>query len=141
VCLAHASNWTRLTSFRWCMWRSPTVKWCLQNRGDYFRFGSVFIKKNNQTKFFLKKNRNQFKLTGFSSIRFFRTKTCLTGFWLCFFLFDSVFFVWVWFGFFGFRLINRNRTEPVGFFKILIWLIGFFHGLVFSIIFFSIFSV
>jgi hypothetical protein len=36
-------------------------------RGDYFRFGSVFIKKNNQTEFFLKKkpNRNQVKPTGF----------------------------------------------------------------------------
>jgi hypothetical protein len=40
-------------------------------QGDYFRFGSVFIKKNNETKFFLKK-----------------TKTISNRF-------GSVFFVWV----------------------------------------------
>jgi len=33
-------------------------------------------------------------------------------------------------------LKNRNRTEPVGFFKILIGLIGFFYGSVFSVFFF-----
>ena len=38
-------------------------------------FCSVFIKKNNQTEFFKKKNRNRFKPTGFGSVRFFRTKT------------------------------------------------------------------
>jgi hypothetical protein len=32
--------------------------------------------------------------------------------------------------------LKPNRTEPVGFFKILIGLIGFFHGSVFLIIFF-----
>jgi hypothetical protein len=35
------------------------------------------------------------------------------------------FSVWVQFGFFGFRLIKPNRTEPVSFLKILIGLIGF----------------
>jgi hypothetical protein len=35
-------------------------------------------------------------------------------------------------------LKNRNRTEPVGFFKILIGLIGFFFGSVFSVIFFTV---
>jgi hypothetical protein len=42
-------------------------------RGDYFRFGLVFIKKNNQTEFFLKKskpNRNRFKPTGFGLVQF-----------------------------------------------------------------------
>ena len=39
------------------------------------QFGSVFIKKSNQTEFFKKKkkpkpNRNQFKPTGFGSVRF-----------------------------------------------------------------------
>jgi hypothetical protein len=38
-------------------------------------------------------------------------------------------------------LKNRNRTEPVDFFKILIGLIGFFFGSVFSVIFFPVFSV
>jgi hypothetical protein len=35
-------------------------------------------------------------------------------------------------------LSNRNRTEPVSFFKILI---GFFYSSVFSVIFFPVFSV
>jgi len=40
-------------------------------KGDYFQFGSVFIKKKNQTKIFLKKtNQNLFKPIGFGSIRF-----------------------------------------------------------------------
>jgi len=45
-------------------------------RGDHFRFGSVFIKKSNQTEifFFEKKNRNRVKPTGFGSV-FFRAKT------------------------------------------------------------------
>jgi high-affinity Fe2+/Pb2+ permease len=34
-------------------------------------------------------------------------------------------------------LSNRNRTEPVSFFKILIGLIGFFYSSVFSVNFFS----
>jgi hypothetical protein len=65
----------------------------------------------------------------------------------------------VWLGFFGFGSVfsglgsvrfssvfsipgleNRNRTEPVGFFKILIGLIGFFHGSVFSSSFLSLIS-
>jgi hypothetical protein len=36
---------------------------------------------------------------------------------------------------------NRNRTEPKLFAKKLIGLIGFFFGSVFSVIFFSVFSV
>jgi hypothetical protein len=31
----------------------------MDGRGVYFLFGSVFIKKSNQTKFFKKKNRNR----------------------------------------------------------------------------------
>jgi hypothetical protein len=43
----------------------------LMVRGDYFRFDLVFIKKNNQIEFFLKKkNQNRFKPTGFGSVRF-----------------------------------------------------------------------
>ena len=49
-------------------------------------FGSVrFLSKKITKQIFFKKNQNQFKPTGFSSIRFFRTKTCLTWFWLGFF--------------------------------------------------------
>ena len=57
-------------------------------------------KKNNQTEFFFKKsskpNRNRFKPTGFSSIRFFKIKT---GFFP------------VRLGFSGSRLKKPNRTD------------------------------
>jgi hypothetical protein len=39
-------------------------------RGDYFLFNLIFIYKKNQIEFFFKKNRNWFKPTGFSSVRF-----------------------------------------------------------------------
>jgi hypothetical protein len=70
-------------------------------------FGSVFIKKNNQTEFFLKKkpkpNRNRVKPTGFGSVQFFREKTgsnrfgSVFRFWLGFLGFGSVFSVWLGF--------------------------------------------
>jgi hypothetical protein len=68
--------------------------------GDYFLFGLVFIKKSNQTEIFKKKKQNRFKSTGFSSVRFFWTKTGLAWF----FQFGSVFSVWLGFfsGFFRF---------------------------------------
>jgi hypothetical protein len=55
----------------------------LNIKGDYFRFGLVFIKKSNQNRFFLKKrNQNRFKLTGFGSVTFnyFGEKTGLARF-------------------------------------------------------------
>jgi hypothetical protein len=116
-------------------------------RGDHFRFGSVFIKKNNQTEFKKKKNRNQFKLIGFGSVRFFRTKTGLARFSR----FGSVFsdltrffsvFYRFRFGlvFSGFRLIKLEPNRSV-FFKILIDLIGFFSQFGFFGYFFSVFSI
>jgi hypothetical protein len=125
------------------------------------RFGSVFIKKSNQTElFFLKKkpkpNRNRFKPTGFGSVRFgFLEKKPVQIGLARFFRFDSVFSVWlsfgsVWLGFFpvffGFGSVFpvpglKNRTEPVGFFKILIGLIGFFLRFGFFGYFFLVFSV
>jgi len=76
------------------------------DRGDHFRFSSVFIKKDNKTEI-LKKNRPV------GSVHFFRTKTGSNRFgsvflvWLGFFRFGSVFSVWlgflpVWLGFFRF---------------------------------------
>ena len=85
------------------------------------RFGSVFIKKNNQTEFFFlkkpKPNWNRFKPNGFGSVRFgfLEKKPVQTGLarffqfdsvWLGFFRFGSVFSVWlgfdsVWLGFFS----------------------------------------
>ena len=85
-----------------------------------------------------KKNRNRFKPTGFGSVWFgFLDKNRFKPVWLGlarFFWFGSVFSVWLgFFRFFRFGSVfpvpglkNRNRTEPVGFFKILIGLIGFF---------------
>jgi len=56
-----------------------------KTRSDHFLFGSVFIKKK-VTKLNLKKkqnkNQNQFKPTGFGSVRFFREKTGSNRFWL-----------------------------------------------------------
>jgi hypothetical protein len=107
------------------------------------RFGSVFIKKTNQTGFFKKKTEtgsNRPVSVWFSSVRFFREKTGSNRF-------GSVFSVWLGFsglaqffglarffsGFFSVRFGSvfpvpdlKNRTEPVGFFKILIGVIGFF---------------
>jgi hypothetical protein len=52
-------------------------------------FGLVFIKKKViKLKFFLKKNQNRFKLTGFGSVRFFGQKPVQTG--LAWFFFCSV---------------------------------------------------
>ena len=129
------------------------------DRGDHFRFGLVFIKKSNQTDFFFEtKNRNRVKPTGFGSVRFgfLGQKPVQTGlaqfsrffpvlarFWLSFFRFWLGFFglarfflvfCRVRFGFFRF-FAYKTETEPAGFFKNIIGLIGFFFGLVFSVIF------
>jgi hypothetical protein len=128
-------------------------------KGNYFRFGSVFINKNNQTKifFFEKKTEtgsNRPVSVRFGSVWFFRVKTGsnqfgsvfpvfarFSRFWLGFFRFFSVWLGFsVWIGFSGlarffvgfgsvrfFRfLVYKTETEPAGFFKILIGLIGFF---------------
>ena len=102
-------------------------------RGYYFLFDSVFINKKI-TKPNLKKNRNRFKPTGFGSVRIFRTKTGSNRFGLVF----SHFFL---FGFGSVRFFRfqayKTEMEPVGFFKILIGLIGFFSLLSFFSYFFS----
>ena len=127
------------------------------------RVGSVFIKKSNQTEnfFFKKKNRNRFKPTGFSSVRFSFLEQkpvwlgffSLARFWLGFFRFGSVlarffrfwlglarFFVRffsVRFGFSGSRLKKPKPNRTGRFFQKFNF---FFHDLVFFI-FFSVFSV
>jgi len=107
----------------------PSILW---TRGVHFRLCSVFIKKSNQTEFFLKKTETEPKPVQTYRFRFgfLEQKPVQTGLaW--FFWFGSVFF---WFGsvFFRFFLV---RVQFV-FFKILIALISFFHGSVFSVIFF-----
>jgi hypothetical protein len=104
--------------------------------GDYFLFGLFIIKKITKPVFFFKKpkpNRNWFRSTGFGSIilgkKSFQTdltwffSVCLGFFpvWHGFFGLARFFFGLarfffdfgsVQFGFFGFRLINQNQTEP-----------------------------
>jgi len=105
-------------------------------RGDYFRFGSVFIKKSNQTEIFFLKKKPETDRFWFGSV--FLGKNRFKPVWLGFlglarffpvlarfFRFGSVFPVWLsfgsvllsfFFGFlsvsvrFGFLLIKPNRT-------------------------------
>jgi len=110
------------------------VQGFLYHRGDHFRFGSVFIKKSNQTEFKKKKpkpNRNLVKPTGFGAVQFgfLGQKPIQTGLarfsrfwlgfcsvWLGFFL---VFFGFgsVRFGFFGFLLIKPKPNQTGRFFQ------------------------
>jgi hypothetical protein len=94
----------------------------LYARGDHFRFGSVFIKKNNQTEIcFFEKKKPKPGQTDRFRFGFFRAKTGLARFfqfWLDFLGFGSVFFsgflsVLVRFGFFGFLLIKPKPNRPV----------------------------
>jgi len=122
--------------------------WLVSCRGDHFRFGSVFIKKSNQTEiiFFLKKkpkpgqtDRFRFGFLGKKPVqtglaRFFR-------FWLGFSLFGSVFSgffsVSVRFCFFGFLLIKPKPNRTGRFFQNFNRFNRFFFfSSVFSVIFF-----
>jgi hypothetical protein len=95
------------------------------SRGDYFRFGSVFIKKNNQTEIFFEKKRNRVKPTGFGSVRFFRAKTGSNRFY-------SVFLVLARF----FSVLARFFSVLARFFPVLAWFfpvwLGFLVWLCFS---------
>jgi len=106
----------------------------IETRGNHFRFDSVFIKKKPNKKKLkkIKPNRNLFRFS------FLGQKPVQIGLaW--FFQFGSVFSVWIGFFRFGFDSVRffrsqayKIKTEPVGFFKILIC---FFHGSVFLIFF------
>jgi hypothetical protein len=79
-------------------------------------FGSVqfLSKKSYQTKKKLKKNRNRFKLTGFGSVRFFRTKIDSNRFGSVF-QFGSIFsvlarFFPVWLGFYDFARFGLDSV-------------------------------
>jgi hypothetical protein len=103
----------------------------------------VFIKKNNQIDFLKKPkpvqtDRFRFGFLGQNpvqtcSARFFRFGSVWVG--LARF-FSGLGSVW----FFRFQAY-KTKTEPVGFFKILISLIGFFYYLIFSVIFFLVFLI
>jgi len=107
-------------------------------RSDHFRFGSVFIKKSNQTEFFFfeKKNRNRTE-TGSNrpvSVRFgfLGQKPVQTGlarffrFWLGFLGFGSVFSGFgsvfpVWLGFFSGFFPVSVRFVSVRFFRFFVY--------------------
>jgi len=90
---------------------------CFYSRGDHFLFGSVFIKKSNQTEIVFEKKTKpgQTDRFRFSSIQFFRKKPVQTGL-AHFSRFGSVFSVWL-----GFSGLAR-------FFSVSIWF-----GLVFLV--------
>ena len=97
------------------------------NRDDYFQFGLVFIKKNNQIEF-KKKTETKPKPVQTSLARFF------SG---CVFGLDSVRF-----GFFGFRLIKPKLNRTGRFFQNSNRFNRFFFTVwFFQLFFFSIFSV
>ena len=137
--LKEKRNWTRIGSiwlvsvqFGSAILEQKPVQTSLAR---FFQLGSVFIKKITKPVFLKKKNRNWFRPSSFSSVHFgyFRTKTGSNWF-------DSVFSVWlgfslVWLGFFLFWVwfcsvwffrFQIYKTEPVGFLKFWIGLIGFF---------------
>ena len=117
-------------------------------RGDHFRFGSVFIKKSNQTDFFFEKKTETEPKPGQTDrfrFGFLGQKPVQTGlarfsrFWLGFLGFGSVFSCFgsvspVWLGFL-FIKPKPNRTGL--FFQKINWFNRFF----FSVNFFSVFSV
>ena len=94
----------------------------------------LYQKKVTKPKIFFKeKNRNRVKSTGFGLVRFgFLGKKPVQTRLARFFQFGSVFPFWLGFfsGFFCFGSVwffaYKTKTEPAGFFKILIGLIGFF---------------
>jgi len=98
----------------------------MDSRGDYFLFGSVFIKKNNKTEFFLKKTETELKSVQTDRFRFGSVFLGQKPVWLSFSVlarFDSVFFP-VFFGlgsvrfsFFGFRLIKPKPNQTGRFFQ------------------------
>jgi hypothetical protein len=107
----------------------------VESRDDHFRFGSVFIKKINQTKFFLKKNRNWTATRSNRPVpvRFFRAKTGSNRFGSVFSVLARFFRFWL--GFLGFGSVFRFL---LGFFG-LAWF--FWFGSVFFPVFFSFGSV
>ena len=121
---------------------------CFALRVDYFRFDSIFIKKNNQNWFFFfKKTKTEPKPVQTDWFRFgyFGEKTSSNRSSSVFFRFDLVFpgltrffsgffSVWVQFSFFGFRLIKPKPNWTGQFFQNSNW---FFFTIWFFQIFFS----
>jgi hypothetical protein len=87
-------------------------------RGDHFRFGSIFIKKNNETEILKKKTEtSSHRLV---SVRFFRTKTGSNRFGLVFSVLARFFAGlarFFRFGFFRFRLIKPKPNRTGWFFQ------------------------
>jgi hypothetical protein len=106
------------------------------NRGNYFRFGSVFIKKITKSNFFFKKPKPgqtyRFRF-GFLGQKLVQTSLAQFSGFLGF---SSVFFGLARFGSIFPVFTYKTETEPAGFFKILIGLIGFFSVWFFRLFFF-----
>jgi hypothetical protein len=102
-------------------------------RGDHFQFGSIFIKKSNQTEFFFLKKKTetepkpgQTDWFRFGSVWFFREKTGSNRFGSVFSGFGSVFF--------GLARFFRFGSVLARFGSVFFWFfVGF--GLVFSVFF------
>jgi hypothetical protein len=70
------------------IWNNNKKSIFMVNKSNFFRFGSVFIKKNNQTEIFFKKKPKPVQTDRFRFGSVFRTKTGFSGlvrFWLGFF--------------------------------------------------------
>jgi len=118
-------------------WSNAMIPWNkrIRNMGDYFRFGMVFIKKGNQTEFFLKKPKSwQTDQFWFGSVRFFKAKTGSNQCGLVFSVlarFFSGFFGFCLF--FGFLIIKPKPNRTGRFFQKF--------NRFFQLFFFSVFSV
>jgi len=108
--------------------------------GDYFRFSSVFIKKNNQIEiFFLKKTKTRSNRPVSVRFGFLGQKPVQTGL-ARFFRFGSVFFRFFLFRF-GFLLIKPNQTGWLfqNFNRFNMFFFGYFFFGFFGLIGFSVF--
>jgi hypothetical protein len=82
-------------------------------KGDYFRFGSVFIKKIIKLKFFFTKNKTSSNRPVSVRFDFFGQKPVWLGLASVFFWFFLFGFGSVRFGFFDFRLIKSKPNQSV----------------------------
>jgi hypothetical protein len=96
---------------------SKTEEYFILFRSDYFWFGLVFIRKNNQIGFFRKKPKSV--QTGHFRFGYFRTKISFFG--LAFFLFGSFFSIWLCFFWFGSVFLFGFGSVRFDFFSFLVF--------------------
>ena len=121
-------------------------------RGDHFRFGSVFIKKSNQTEFIFLEKKPKPGQTDRFRFGYFRAKTGSNRFGSVFPVlarffpvlarfFSGFLSVSVRFGFFSFLFIKPKPNRTGRFFQKINRFNRFFFGSVFSVNSFMVFSV